>query len=117
MNLGIILAVLTAILMSIGQIFFKKSSLYIESHQDLSFLMQYLSNSWLYAGLFVFGVATLIWIKAMSLGKLSALYPIQSSAYILVAIAAFYIFGERLSLINVIGMLVIIAGVFLVASR
>jgi uncharacterized membrane protein len=117
MNQGILFAIATAILMAIGQIFFKKSSIFIEQNPQLPFLMKYLQNFWLYGGLSIFGVATLLWIKTMSLGKLSTLYPIQSIAYILVAIFAFFIFEEKLNFTNMLGMLVIIAGVFLVSQK
>lgn len=101
-------------LMAIGQIFFKKSSFFIESNSELGVFTRYLYNFWLYAGILAFGIATLIWIKILSFGKISAVYPLQSIAYVLVAILAFFIFGEKISALNALGILVIIAGIFLV---
>lgn len=116
MNQGIIYAIATAILMSVGQIFFKKSSIFIEENGQLSFFLKYLCNTWLYGGVFIFGIATLLWIKALSFGKMASLYPIQSIAYIAVAILAFYIFKEKISYLNFLGMIIIILGVFFVSQ-
>lgn len=113
----ILLLALEITLMALGQILFKKSSLFIEAHGDLPFLLRYLYNTWLYAGVLIFGTATLVWIKILSLEKLSMVYPMQSIAYILVAIASFYLFGERLSLINFAGIITIIIGVILISQR
>jgi len=103
-------------LMVAGQIFFKKSSIFIEAHPDLSVITRYLYNYWFYLGLCFFGVATLIWIKILSLAKLSAVYPMQSLAYVAVAILSYYIFGEKLGLLNILGIAVIIVGIFLVSQ-
>ncbi len=113
----ILLLALEISLMALGQILFKKSSLFIEAHGDMPLLLRYLHNTWLYAGVFIFGTATLIWIKILSLEKLSMVYPMQSIAYILVAVASFYIFGERLSAINLVGIITIIIGVILISQR
>lgn len=113
----ILLLALEITLMALGQILFKKSSLFIEAHGDLSLLLRYFYNTWLYAGVFIFGTATLIWIKILSLEKLSVVYPMQSIAYILVAIASFYLFGERLSLVNFVGIITIIIGVILISQK
>lgn len=103
-------------LMAIGQIFFKKSSIFIESHLDLPIVFRYLYNYWFFFGLASFGIATFVWIKILSLAKLSTVYPMQSLAYVVVAILSYYIFGEKLHFINAIGIAVIILGIFLASQ-
>ncbi len=103
-------------LMSLGQILFKKSSLFIESHLDLAIIYRYILNYWFLLGLTSFGVATLVWIKILSMAKLSAVYPMQSLAYIIVAFLSYYLFGEKISFINSLGIMIIIFGVFLASQ-
>ena len=103
--------------MATGQIFFKKSSFFIESHPYLPIIYRYLFNFWLYFGVGLFGIATLVWIKILSLAKLSTIYPMQSLAYVVVAILSYYLFSEKISLLNALGIAVIIFGLFLVAQE
>ena len=105
------------LLMTLGQIFFKKSSIFIESHQDIPLISRYLYNHFFFFGLFSFGMATLIWIKILGMAKISTVYPMQSLAYVFVAIISYYLFQEKLSFINSIGIIVIILGVFLMAHN
>ncbi|NTW90025.1 MAG: EamA family transporter [Candidatus Moranbacteria bacterium] len=114
--LYVLLAVNIA-LMVIGQICFKKSSVFIEAHVELPLLLRYAQNAWFYAGITAFGTATIVWIKVLSMERLSAVYPMQSIAYILVAIASFFLFGERLNAVNIVGIFAIILGVILVSQR
>ncbi len=102
--------------MAAGQICFKKSSLFIESNQQLPVLFRYIYNFWFYIGIFAFGVATIVWIKILSLAKLSSVYPMQSIAYILVAILAYFIFGEKINAYTIIGIALIISGIFFVSQ-
>jgi drug/metabolite transporter (DMT)-like permease len=103
-------------LMAIGQICFKKSSVFIETNPQLPILLRYVYNLWFYIGISAFGIATIIWIKVLSLAKLSSVYPMQSFAYIIVAILAYFVFGEKINAYNIIGITLIIAGIFFVSQ-
>ncbi|WP_345815121.1 SMR family transporter [Paraburkholderia sp. PREW-6R] len=63
---------------------------------------------------YVFSVA--IWIVALSKVPVSVAYPMLSIGYVVNAIAAWYLFGEILSPQKLIGIAVIIVGVYLVAK-
>lgn len=118
MNSGFyILLGINILLMAIGQILFKKSSLFIESHQELPVILKYLYNTWFCGGILAFGIATIIWVKILSLAKLSTVYPMQSVAYIIVAILAYFIFGEKITLNTIIGTLIIIVGIILITQK
>ena len=110
------LLAINILLMATGQIFFKKSSIFIELNPQLPILLKYLYNAWFYAGIFAFGIATIVWIKILSLAKLSSVYPMQSVAYIIVAILAYFIFGEKINTYNAIGIALIIVGIFFVSQ-
>jgi drug/metabolite transporter (DMT)-like permease len=104
-------------MMSIGQLFFKQSALYSENHSELSLVLKYVLNPWFYGAVSFFAVSTLTWVKILTLMKISVAYPILSISYILTAIGAFYFFQERLSLINILGILLIMIGVSLISIK
>jgi len=105
------------ILMSVGQLFFKQSAIFVNSNSSLNIITRYLFNPWFYGAIFFFGLSTLLWVYILTMMKISVAYPILSISYILTAVGAFYFFGERLSLINIIGIFLIMCGVSLVSIK
>lgn len=69
------------------------------------------------AGLCAYVVSVIVWLLVLSRVPVSYAYPMLSIGYIVNAIAAYYLFGESLSVIRVTGIFVIIAGVYLVAQN
>jgi multidrug transporter EmrE-like cation transporter len=67
------------------------------------------------AGLGCYVVSVGIWIAALSRVPVSVAYPMLSIGYVVNALAAWYLFGETLSTQKLVGIAVIIVGVFLVA--
>ncbi|MBK5271243.1 MAG: EamA family transporter [Bacteroidia bacterium] len=57
----------------------------------------------------------LIWIMLVKYVRLSVAYPIQSFSFILITGMGVFVFNETLSLIKILGILLILAGVVSVA--
>ncbi|MBM3256368.1 MAG: hypothetical protein FJZ04_02780 [Candidatus Moranbacteria bacterium] len=112
-----LLLLVNILLMTAGQLFFKQSAIYANLHPDLDFFQKYLLNPWFYGAVSFFGVATITWVQVLTYLKLSVAYPILSISYILVALGAFYFFGEKLSLVNILGIFLIMCGVSLVSIK
>ncbi|CAN7271382.1 multidrug transporter EmrE-like cation transporter [Paraburkholderia terricola] len=68
------------------------------------------------AGLACYVLSVAIWIVALSKVPVSVAYPMLSIGYVVNAIAAWYLFGEYLSAQKLLGIAVIIVGVYLVAK-
>jgi multidrug transporter EmrE-like cation transporter len=66
-------------------------------------------------GMACYGVSLVVWIMALSRVEVSVAYPMLSVGYVLNAIAAWYFFGEAVSATRLIGIGVIIIGVYIVA--
>jgi len=105
------------ILMSIGQLFFKQSAIFSENHSELNIALKYILNPWFYGAISFFAVSTFTWVKILTQMKISLAYPILSISYILTAIGAFYIFQERLTILNMVGIFFIILGVSLISIK
>lgn len=65
-------------------------------------------------GLFCYVVSVIVWLMVLSRVEVSYAYPLLSVGYIVTAIAGYYLFGEALTLTRVLGIFVIILGVYLV---
>ena len=66
-------------------------------------------------GIGCYVVSVVVWVLALSRVEVSVAYPMLSIGYVVNAIAAYYLFGEAVTPARLIGIGVIILGVFLVA--
>lgn len=67
------------------------------------------------AGAVCYGVSLIVWILGLSRVPVSIAYPMLSLGYVVNAIAAYYLFGEGLTLARWLGIGFIVLGVWLVA--
>ena len=66
-------------------------------------------------GVVCYVVSLAVWIVALSRVEVSVAYPMLSLGYIVNAVAAWWLFGEVLSPMKLAGMLIILAGVFVLS--
>ena len=66
-------------------------------------------------GVFAYGLSMVLWIMALSRVEVSLAYPMVSIGYVLTALAAWHLLGEHVSLMRLLGIGVIMLGVFIVA--
>jgi multidrug transporter EmrE-like cation transporter len=66
-------------------------------------------------GLALYGVGTLVWLAALSRVEVSQAYPFVGLGFVLTALFGHYLFGDRLSLHRVAGVLLVILGIVVIA--
>jgi drug/metabolite transporter (DMT)-like permease len=75
-----------------------------------------LATEWhIITALFCYGLSVVIWILALSRVPVSIAFPMLSMAYVVNAIAAWYLLGEPFSPTKLAGMGVIIFGVIIIS--
>ena len=77
--------------------------------------MRLAKEPWLWVGLACYGISVIVWILALSRVDVSIAYPMLSIGYVVNAVAAWALFGEILSVNRLLGIGVIIIGVFILA--
>lgn len=73
------------------------------------------SNLWLWLGLLCYAISVVVWLLALSRVDVSIAYPMLSVGYIVNAIAAWQLFGEPMNIGKVVGIGIIILGVYVLA--
>ena len=73
------------------------------------------SNLWLWLGLICYAISVVVWILALSRVDVSIAYPMLSIGYIVNAVAAWHLFDEPISLGKIVGIGIIIVGVYILA--
>lgn len=99
---GILLMLTSSICVCIGQLLWKLSA-----EQGIVVML---------AGFCFYGVGALVMIVAYRFGKLSVLQPMLSLNYVLSIILAALVLKEKITILKCIGVLVIIAGVIMIAG-
>lgn len=67
------------------------------------------------SGLTTYVLSVALWLLVLSRVQVSLAYPMISIGYILNAVFAYYFFGEPVTSMRMLGILIIMTGVFLVA--
>ena len=65
-------------------------------------------------GLGCYVISVVVWVMALSRVEVSVAYPLLSVGYVVNALAAWYLFGEAVTPMRLIGIAIIIVGVCLV---
>ena len=73
------------------------------------------TNLWLWLGLVCYAISVVVWILALSRVDVSIAYPMLSVGYIVNALAASQLFNEPMGMGKVIGIGVIMLGVYILA--
>lgn len=84
---------------------------------SLSGVVRLFLSPYVLSGLAMYGVATVLWLYVLSRVPLSLAYPVQSLAYIIAVIGAYYVFGEPLNAAKIAGCVLILAGVSLIGWK
>lgn len=73
------------------------------------------TNAPILGGLTCYAVSVVVWIMALSRVEVSIAYPMLSIGYVVNAALAWWLFGEAVTPMRMLGIAVIIIGVFIVA--
>jgi multidrug transporter EmrE-like cation transporter len=107
-----IFAITSIILNAIAQILMKKIA---NGGLNLSLIIR---SPFTYLLLASYATSIVFWMFALRKINVSIAYPMQSLGYVLVTIVAFLLLQERISNINVIGLVLIVSGsIFLAVGR
>lgn len=106
-----IFAIVSVILNAAAQVSLKKATMV-----NSGLISPMLRNPFLYFTAVLYMTSIITWFLALSRIQLSLAYPLQAIGYLIVTIAAIEIFKERVSVLNWLGLVLILAGVVLTQS-
>ncbi len=112
-------AIITTVL---SQLLFKQGMLFLGGinfsfSNLLTLLVNVVKNPFLLFGLFFYGISFFLWLMVISKIKLSIAYPLTSLNFVLVILASYFLFGEKLSPPQYISITLIIIGILTLAYQ
>lgn len=91
------------------------------SGMDLEFtvhgVIKMFINPYIFSGLFIYSIATIIWFYILSRADLSLVYPLQSLCYVLAVVIAVLVFKESIPLTRWLGIGLIVFGAYFVSLK
>jgi len=110
--LMIILVIVSSILGATGMLFFKLGS------KKVSFkIKDWITNWRIILGLVLYASATVTLVSALKIGELSVVYPMYALSYFWVALFSQTLLKERVSILNWVGVFLIIGGIALTTIK
>ncbi len=106
---------LTPLLISVGQIFFKIVS-GTAGRPDIPGLIAIATNPVLIAALALYGVGTLVWIFVLKHVPLTLAYPFMALTFCAVPALAWFFLGEAIGIRYAAGVVLIITGLIVIGA-
>ena len=110
----LVLVFTAVILGAIGQVLLKKGMTGLGA-SGLVALLSALLTPYVFLGLLVYALSTLIWLKVLSTQELSYVYPMIAAGYVIVTILSALLLHERISPMRGLSLAVICLGVAMLA--
>src|SRR5215216_1534663 len=119
--IGYIYIFVTLLLTTYGQLILKWRLQFYEEFpaqfkQQILFFLRVLADPFILSGFIAAFVASLTWIAALTRFDISYAYPFTSLSFIVVLILSYLLFNEPFTLNKLVGVLLIIAGVYIAAK-
>lgn len=109
--------VLFSLLLSVGQLLFKKAALSSFKLNTLENVALLIFNLWFILALIFYGLATLLWMVILQSTPLTIAYLFVALGFIFIPLASSIVFGERLDMNYLFGSLLIMIGIIIAGSN
>jgi drug/metabolite transporter (DMT)-like permease len=122
MKIAITYILISVLASVIGQLLLKTGmnkvgSITLSASQFLSTSWKMATNPYVFIGLAIYLAGTVFWLAALSRVDLSYAYPFASLSYVVMLVASWMMFDEKITLGRLIGSVVIGLGVFLISRN
>ena len=121
-KMDVLILILTCVAIGVfGQLFMKRGVNSI-GNIDLKQLFSprifsIVFQKYVFVGIILYIMASIIWLAVLSKTELSFAYPLIGIGYIFTSVLAWFFFGEKLTLIRFLGILLICSGVYLIVLK
>lgn len=113
--------ILISVLLAVtGQLLLKQETIKLglvnlNFHNMILLAIQSFTRPLVILSIFCYGVSYLFWIIALMKVDLSYAYPLFSLSYVLILFFSWIFFKEHISLARLLGMVIIISGIYLIS--
>jgi len=103
-------------LSTLFQFFLKLGAEHLDDKAGQAWLWQALSSPWILAAIAIEIVGFFIWMNVLAELDLSRAFPLTGISYVLIVASGWFVFGEKVVALQLIGSGLILTGVWLIAG-
>ncbi len=93
----------------------KHGEVHLEMRTLIPTVLRMFTRPFVMLGMLCYGIGTAVWVVVLSKLELSYAYPFISLSYVLVALASYVVFKEKISKMRWLSIVIIMLGVSLVS--
>ena len=112
----IVFVLLVVAVIIVGQVLFKLSSQHLVMDRGLGSLIASLLSWQFLLAMFFYALGAVLWVVVLKHVPLNRAYPFMAISFIVLPLAGYYMFGEPLSARYIVGLVILVGGLYLVAS-
>lgn len=112
----VLLSLLNALLLVCGQLLWK-AGMTGQAFNSVQTIVKVMFSPLILAGIFIYGLSTVLWLYILSKADISYVYPLTSVVHIIMLFCALFIFKEHIYFTRWIGVFLITAGVCFVGFK
>ena len=115
---GFVVVFISVTLSAIAQLSFKYGVTHVDVHQYNNLLVKawmLFTSPFVFLGLFLYGIGTVLWLFALKQMDLSLAYPFVGMSFIMVFLMGVLLLGEPFNINRLIGTIIIIIGILFLA--
>lgn len=122
MNIAILYILISVLGSAVGQLLLKKGMnsmgpLTLSPNQLLSTTWKMATNPYVLIGFVILLASTVIWLAALSRVNLSYAYPLASLSYVIILVASWIMFDEKITLNLLLGTILIGIGILFISRN
>ncbi len=115
-----ITAFLSVLLTSFAQIALRKTMLSVGSlpsslAEGIHFCFQLMLNVWFITGMSLYVVSLALWLVVLKKIEVSQAYPLSAMGFLITAGIGYFFLHENLNFLRIIGLLLIVIGIFIIS--
>ncbi len=106
-----------SVLTASAQMLFKKASMTLPPLTSFNVTFAFVTNIWLIGAIILNVIAIILWVIVLQKTPLSVAYPFAALAFIIVPFLAWYIHNEAISVFQILGAVLIVAGIIVASMK
>ena len=119
--MALILVTTAAVMGGIAQVLLKRGINTVGKMTVMEMAKQFIkitfTNPYVFVGLSIYVISTVIYLAALSRGDMNVIYPIISISYIVAAVLSVFFLNEKMTLMRWAGVFTIVVGVVMIVWK